>query len=315
MKSVIFFIVCIYCHQAYAQSVEKYYDYKWNECEPAAARFFAVTTQTDSGYVESDYFIHEKKLQMTGKYEDEAHKIKNGYFYWFHPNGTIESYGKYEHNKKTGLWLSYHSNGMMSDSTVYEDGRMTGTSLSWYANGSMKDSTVADPNGSLVSVGWFENGNLSSAGRYDNQDKRTGVWQFFHSNGKLSARETYVNDVVVNKEYYDENGVKEADTTSTDREAEYPGGINEWINYLYKTCIFPTQYKIVNADKAIVVVLFSVDEKGVVGDVEVTTPFYPEFDRIAVAAIKRSKRWKPAINHHRKVKFYMSQPVVFSQEE
>lgn len=314
MKYSFFFIMIFFSSYSFSQTTEKFYDYKWNVCEPGAARFYSTTTKTDSGYVENDYFIHEKKLQMTGKYEDEACKIRNGWFYWFHPNGNINSYGKYVHNKRDGLWISYHTNGMMSDSTLYENGKVTGTSLSWYPNGYMRDSSVVSSNGSMISVGWFDNGNLSSAGRYNNEDKKTGVWQFFHSNGKLSAKEWYDNGKLINKEYYDEKGIAEADTASKDRDADYPGGIKNWTNYLSSNCIFPPQFQIVNADKAVVVVSFSVDEEGKTGNIEITTPFYPDFDRIAVNAIKNSKRWKPAINHNRKVKFYMSQPLVFSQE-
>ena len=61
--------------QLSGQTIEKYYDYKWNECEADEARFYCQIIKTDSGYVRKDYFIHEKKFQMVGKYKDKETKM------------------------------------------------------------------------------------------------------------------------------------------------------------------------------------------------------------------------------------------------
>ncbi|MEJ7586154.1 MAG: energy transducer TonB [Ferruginibacter sp.] len=78
---------------------------------------------------------------------------------------------------------------------------------------------------------------------------------------------------------------------------------------------FPEQYKIVNSDKAVVVVSFMVNEEGKVEDVEVTTPFYPGFNKIAKNAITSSPDLIPAVNHNRKVRSWMRQTVTFEQSE
>ena len=58
-----------------------------------------------------------------------------------------------------------------------------------------------------------------------------------------------------------------------------------------------------------------INEEGKVEDAEVTTPFYPKFDKIAKEAIESSPNWIPAISHNRSVKFWIKQAVTFIQIE
>ena len=315
MKYKLVFLFLIVYLDTTAQTVEKFYGWQWEPCEANEARFYTTITKTDSGYNRNDYFIHERSLQMSGKYNDLDCKIANGYFRYFHSNRKLESEGNYVNGKKSGLWLSYHNNGMMSDSTVYSFGKMIGTSLSWHPDGSISDSTIENEDGSGILVSWFENGSPSIAGFYSTGRKQDGKWKYFHSNGTISSIEVFNTGKLVDKTYYDEQGKKQTDTTNKDRDAIFPGGNSAWHDYILKKLYFPDQYKIVNADKAVVVVSFAVNEEGKVVDVFVSTPFYPEFDRIAEAVISHSSKWKPAIKHNRKVKFWMRQPVTFSQDE
>ena len=54
---------------------------------------------------------------------------------------------------------------------------------------------------------------------------------------------------------------------------------------------------------------------GKVIDAEVSLPFHPEFDKIALSIIKDSPAWTPATAHNRKVKAYRRQPITFAQPE
>jgi len=309
-----FLLLSAFLHVS-SQTVEKYFDFQWKPCDVNEARFYCTITKTDSGYDRKDYFIHEKSLQMAGKYNDLDCKVANGNFHYFHSNGNLESEGTYVNGKKNGLWLSFHNSGMMKDSTVYTYGSITGTSLSWHPNGYISDSTTQNEDGSGVLVSWFENGSPSIAGRYSPGRKRNGKWKYYHNNGTVSSIEIFNEGIFVDKTYYTEEGKTLTDTTSKDRDATFPGGSSAWQNYIFKNIYFPDQFKIVNADKAIVVVSFAVNEEGKVVDVFVSTPFYPEFDKIAENAVSHSPKWKPAIKHNRKVKSWMRQPVAFSQEQ
>jgi hypothetical protein len=101
----------------------------------------------------------------------------------------------------------------------------------------------------------------------------------------------YKDGVLMNKQYFDEQG-NATDTANKDRPASFPGGQKAWVNYLGKKLYFPTQYKLVNADKAIVVVDAVIDEEGNVTDVTVSTPFHPAFDKIAVEVVRKSPKWQ-----------------------
>jgi len=315
MRYIILLLLVTIFSKVNSQTVEKFFDYRWKSCEANEARFYCTITKTDSGYNRRDYFIVEKSLQMIGKYTDLHCKVPNGHFKYFHSNGFLESEGVYINGKKNGIWLSFHNNGMISDSTMYDHGNISGTSLSWHPNGYISDSTIYNEDGSGIQVTWFENGAPSTAGLYSAGRKQSGKWKYFHSNGAISSIEIYDNGTLTDKTYYDETGKMETDTSSKDRDAIFPGGNSAWLDYLFKNAYFPDQYKIANADKAVVVVSFAVNENGKVVDVFVSTPFYPEFDTIAKNAVLRSPKWKPAIKHNRKVKFWMRQPVTFSQEQ
>jgi antitoxin component YwqK of YwqJK toxin-antitoxin module len=106
----------------------------------------------------------------------------------------------------------------------------------------MSDSSVWQKDGSGVVMKWFDNGNISFAGRYIDWKIPHGKWQFFHSNSKVSALETYNNGVLSDKQYFDEDG-KITDTIYHDRKAMFPGGITAWDKWLSKQLYFPRQYR------------------------------------------------------------------------
>lgn len=165
--------------------------------------------------------------------------------------------------------------------------------------------------GNGIQVSWFDDGAPSLSGRFAPGAKKHGPWVYYHKNGLVSCREKYENGQLVEKQYFDEQGLVLQDTTSTDRKATFKGGVEEWQRYLQRNLTFPRDYKIVNGDKAVVVVQGIIDESGKVQEVEVTTPFHPSFDRIALDVLRKSPNWIPAVKHNRKVKYYIKQPVTF----
>ena len=313
MKKIILFVVFVsaFVISLQAQKMEKFFDYNWRSCEPEMARFYTSIENTDSGWLRLDYFIIENKLQMKGLYLDSACKIKNGTFYFFHANGKLQSKGKYKDDKKEGLWLSYHDNGFMSDSTVYSNDEAIGISLQWYNNGFPSDSTEFNKYGTGVKISWFDDGSISSAGRLSYLQKLHGKWQYFHRNGKLSAVEVYDNGRLIDRKYFSEDGLPMTDTADKSRPAAFPGGMSAWLKFLERRLYFPIGYQIVNGDKAVVVVNFTIDENGDVKDVRLQTPFHPVFNDLAIKAFKNSPKWIPAMNHNRRVKYQHTQSVTF----
>jgi TonB family protein len=301
------------CSASFCQKIERYYTFNWHDTTASNARFYSLTEKTDSTWHRRDYYLHSLFLQMEGFYEDSACKISSGPFHFWHPNRVPESIGVYRKGKKQGLWLRFYSNGMMSDSTVYnEEGNSTGIRQSWYRNGYSRDSAIHNPDGSGTEVAWFDNGNPAAAGRYGVGGKPFGKWQYFYHNGGTSALETYDRDgKLQDKQYFDEKGTPMTDTTTKNREAEFPGGIKAWSKYLSKALYFPDGYKFNNGDQAAVVIDATVNEEGKIVDAEVAVPFYPAFDKIALEAVQKSPRWIPAFEHNRPIRYTIRQPVVF----
>jgi antitoxin component YwqK of YwqJK toxin-antitoxin module len=315
MKTLfILFLTCL-SHFVFAQLEKKFYDYKWEPCQPEKARYVSIVSKTDSGYQRQHYYLHEKSLQFTGLFDDADCSFPNGQFLWFHSNKKVKTIGQYVNGKKEGAWVSYHDNSMMADSTFYKDNVETGIQMSWYSNGFTKDSLQILDDGSAVQVGWFDNGHISHAGYFDPEGKKKGIWKYFHHNGGLSCKEIWKDGLVVDSQYFREDGEAQLEGFVFNRPAIYPGGEKEWNKYVNKKCYFPIQYKIANADSAIVVVEYAINEEGVAEDIRVVSPFYPDFDKVAVDAIKGAKKWQPAIDHNRRVKFYQRFSLVFTQQE
>ncbi len=312
MKPFLIFLSLMVPVFAFSQKIEKFYDYRGKETTPENSRYIAVILKTDSGWLRSEYYVRERSLKMKGLYLDSLCKKPNGRFYAFHPNQQIFNFGNYTNGKKDGLWVSYYNNGLMQDSAVYTNGKLTGTELRWHRNRYLSDSSVWNSDGSGVRVAWFDNGEPSLAGRYAAGPRKHGTWVYYHKNGLVSCKEKYDNGQLFEKQYFDEQGLALQDTTSTDRKASFKGGIEQWQRYLQKNLTFPRDYKIVNGDQAVVVVQGIIDESGRMQDVEVTTPFHSSFDRIALDVMRKSPDWIPAVDHNRKVKYYVKQPVTFA---
>lgn len=306
--AVLFLTISI---SASAQYAKKYYNYKWEECAPNVARYLSLTTKTDSGYYRRDYYLREKRLQMIGTFSDSLCKVPNGYFTYYYSNGMIKTFGRYKQKKQEGIWIGFHNNGLMSDSANYSNGQPTGTKLTWHPNGYLRDSLSLQEDRSGVMVSWFDNGVPSAAGRCSANLKQDGKWKYYHKNGNLSSVEIYKDSKLVDKQYFNEKGELMKDTTNNDRIAEFKGGMEAWLKYITHKIYFPANYKIINADMAIVVVSFIINEDGDVENVFTSSPFKENFDQIAEKAIKKSPKWIPAMKHNRRVKQKMTQPLCF----
>ncbi len=92
-------------------------------------------------------------------------------------------------------------------------------------------------------------------------------------------------------------------------ESTYPGGTPAWSKFLYKNLNFPQEAADINV-QGTVMIQFIVDAEGKVSDVTaISGP--EELRAAAVAVIKKSGQWTPAIQNGHKVKSYKRQPITF----
>ncbi len=316
MKFFSLLVCTFFCNILFAQKQETYYDYQWKQCDPLVARFYSIKEKTDSGWLRKDYYLGGLKLQMKALFSDSACEVHNGYMYFFYPNGTPSIIGRKLANKNEGLCLSYHYNGMMMDSAFFSNGNQIGNRIKWHPNGFPSDS-IAPVNDSMqVHISWFDNGNPSTAGYLKNGNKH-GKWQYFHINGNLASLEVYGNNKVVSGEYYDEAGAQRFNTlfSMVEVSPEFKGGMEGWKKYLEKNLYWPNGLQFANGNMAIVTVNLTVNEDGKVENAYVSTPFHPEFDKIALRVINQSPKWQPAMQNTRRIKYRFTQNVTFQQPD
>ena len=306
-------LVLLLYFQASSQKTEKYYDYNWSICDASEARFYSTEEKTDSGWLRKDYFVHNNSLQMQALYEDKDCKTQNGYCRYFFANGQLSSEGRKVHGKREGIYIGYHSNGMMLDSAFYHNDIPVAARLRWHRNGFLADS-INHVNDSVdVEISWYDNGSLSSAG-YLLHGKPSAKWKYYHPNGQLSGEVIYQHGKEISAIYFQEDGTTQSNHAKANSAATFAkGGEKGWINYMRKNLYWPSQYQFATSGVVTVGVSFTINEEGKAEDIELTVPFHPEFDQIAVDIIRKSPVWKPAISHNRKIKAYFRQPVSFQQ--
>ncbi len=100
--------------------------------------------------------------------------------------------------------------------------------------------------------------------------------------------------------------------TKVETESQYGDSPNDWGKFLYKTLVYPQEAQD-NEIQGTVVVQFIVDKEGNVSNVEaISGP--NELRAEAIRVIKKSGKWKPAIQNGRQVKSYKKQPITFKLE-
>jgi antitoxin component YwqK of YwqJK toxin-antitoxin module len=307
-------VLLLFCAAVNAQKTETFYDFNWKPCKAEESHYISVVEKTDSGWLRKDYYVSTKKLQMQALYEDETCKIGNGKIAWYYANGYPSAIGRYGHGKREGICLSYLSNGMVSDSALYHNDKVVDKRFRWHRNGFMADSITRINESTFVNIGWFDDGSPAYAGYFVN-DEQSGKWKYFYHNGKVSANETYKAGKLIMADYFDETGKVQTDTSAINNEAFFAGGENDWSKYLGKKLYWPANLHFTTPGSVTVGIDFVIDENGKVMDAEVSMPFHPDFDKIALDIIKNSPAWQPARSHNRKVKAYRRQPITFVQPE
>jgi protein TonB len=108
-------------------------------------------------------------------------------------------------------------------------------------------------------------------------------------------------------------------------DAEFPGGTGAWTKYVSREIERNSDEIMEDGKSGTVVVLFIVDKEGAVSEVralpcgEAGVPNCvgpgSKLAEVAVAAVKKGPKWKPAIQNGKSVKAYRRQPVTYRIEE
>jgi protein TonB len=98
-----------------------------------------------------------------------------------------------------------------------------------------------------------------------------------------------------------------------ERQPEFPGGREAWINFLNKHLQSPDELGA--GERRSVHVRFEVSAEGVVTNFIVVQSGGSSFDREVIRVLKKMPRWKPAIQNGRPISISFVQPVTFQSIE
>ncbi len=91
MKKLLFIILILaYFHPSFSQdTIMKYYNKAWQECNKDTAYYYTQIFQQDGLYVMREFSVKGDIPYREGSYYDTAFRIKQGTFKWYRENGTL----------------------------------------------------------------------------------------------------------------------------------------------------------------------------------------------------------------------------------
>ncbi|MBI3509291.1 MAG: tetratricopeptide repeat protein [Bacteroidetes bacterium] len=129
----------------------------------------------------------------------------NGMQKYYHENGQIFKQGTWEMGNVNGELEYYSDNGSLQYARYYKDGNVLGYSYP-DKDGNLLAPMIKLKDGSGDFTGYYQNGDTSICGKYDN-GKLTGHVVTYYPNGKISDDENYDHyDYVGSQKYYYSNG-------------------------------------------------------------------------------------------------------------
>ncbi len=281
------------------------------------ARYLAITENKNNKWHRYVYNMYQKSLEMQGWYNDEACTIADSLQVWYHDNNAVKTIHYFKNGKLDGNTFQFHDNGMMEDSITYVNGYRKGISIGWDKEGNFKDSTNFDGNGNGVQVSFYNGGEgkVYSAGRWIQDTTKNGIWNYYHKNGKIMAKEMYKNGQRESCNCFTESGEAIADELCIEKEADFAGGQTAWGRFLSKN-LNPNVpvLKGAPAGRYTVMSRFVVNSDGTLSDIKIITD--PGFGMGAelIRILKKSPKWVPAQQFGRNLKAYRKQPLTFVVE-
>lgn len=100
------------------------------------------TEQLSSGPQEVYHAYKNNALMAYGPYDKTTRNLV-GESYFYHPNGRLASFGKFDNDgDRQGPWMYYHANGRLRSKDMYKDNELNGTYTDYYDSGVREDSTT-----------------------------------------------------------------------------------------------------------------------------------------------------------------------------
>ena len=229
----------------------EYYDYGWfNKLEAldSTGKVLASSTLIKGAgkikfghyngkpFFENEYEYYVKNGTQTltngdgskgGKFYYKNGELDSSYVSW-HPNGKVQTEGKYVNGEKEGIWKYYYASGKISEQEIYKDGKLNGKDLMYFENGDVsreynyKEGNLQGElkyfgdNNQLILQFYYKDDILIGYGYLDKAgnllpmnalEKEAGTVDAFYKNGTKSAHMTFVDgNTVGDRKLYYSNG-------------------------------------------------------------------------------------------------------------
>lgn len=152
---------------------------------------------------------------------------------------------------------------------------------------------------------------IDNEGMYKN-DVQIGNWYYYHRNGKISGKEVYEDGLLVDAEYFNEDGSKLTDITAAVREKpSFPGGVVEMDKFVQKVIELPEEV-IKNKITGKMAVGFFVEPDGSLTNPKIELSLNRALDEAAFKVLDQMPKWIPAKSHNRLIRAKYTMPITIT---
>lgn len=143
----------------------------------------------------------------------------------------------------------------------------------------------------------------------DQNDLLKGIISNENKDGIDATNIPTVKDVPVISTPVKEDPKPDLGTIPVQKEPEFPGGQQAWLNFLQKYLIAPDELEA--GEKKNVAIRFQVSAEGSVTNFEIIQSAGYAFDNEVIRVLKKMPKWKPAIQNGQPIARAFTQPVTF----
>lgn len=152
---------------------------------------------------------------------------------------------------------------------------------------------------------------IDNEGMYKN-DVQIGNWYYYHRSGKLSGKEMYEDGLLVDAEYFNEDGSRLTDITAAVREKpSFPGGVIEMDKFVQKVIELPEEV-VKNKITGKMAIGFIVEPDGTLSNPKIELSLNRALDEAAFKVLDQMPKWIPAKSHNRLVRAKYTMPITIT---
>ncbi len=190
------------------------------EAKGATAPFYRLVWKEDSEWKFREHF-RSGPVHKTGQYVDFIDSVKTGTFSTFNTDSIKVAEMSFEGNIPVGPFMKWYDDGTVDTKGEYA---------------LMKTEKQAP------SDDYWNPDQAIEILPSENEGIKTGVWEYYHPNGQLSAREEYTEEGnLINTEFWNADGSPGAYGAATESAPQFPGGNEGLMKFLRENVEYPVE--------------------------------------------------------------------------